>query len=138
MEIKLANYWFTQCLKHSFRNRPIRIVKAQNSAINRARISTSSVYDHFAFIIAHFVAFSFVKYNNFLVNTGRNYQASYGEGNPFGHSNSLTKPSIWQTSSYRLLSLESEINIKLCPPQPYDPLVKEFTVPRLNGYSLAL
>lgn len=36
----------------------------------------------------------------------------------------------------RLLGLSTQLQIKLCPPQPYDPLVKEFTVPRLSGFSL--
>ena len=35
----------------------------------------------------------------------------------------------------RLLRIKNHLQIKLCPPQPYDPLVKEFTVPRIFGYS---
>lgn len=35
----------------------------------------------------------------------------------------------------RLLGLQNTLQIKLCPPQPFDPLVKEFTVPRIAGYS---
>lgn len=34
-----------------------------------------------------------------------------------------------------LINSRKTLQIKLCPPQPYDPLVKEFTVPRLAGYS---
>lgn len=37
----------------------------------------------------------------------------------------------------KLLNIETKLIIKLCPPQPYDPLVKEFTVPKLAGYSAA-
>ena len=35
-----------------------------------------------------------------------------------------------------LFGLKERIEIKLCPPQPFDPLVREFTVPRLSGYTL--
>ena len=35
----------------------------------------------------------------------------------------------------RLLRLHTSLQIKLCPPQPYDPLIKEFTVPRISGYT---
>lgn len=36
----------------------------------------------------------------------------------------------------RILSIETDFQIKLCPPPTFDPLVKEFTVPRISGYSL--
>jgi hypothetical protein len=35
----------------------------------------------------------------------------------------------------RLFHLQTSVQIKLCPPLPYDPLVKEFTVPRISGYT---
>lgn len=34
-----------------------------------------------------------------------------------------------------ILKTRNSLQIKLCPPQPYDPLVKEFTVPRLARYT---
>ena len=36
----------------------------------------------------------------------------------------------------RALGIENDWQIKLCPPQPFDPLVNEFSVPRMSGYSL--
>lgn len=50
----------------------------------------------------------------------------------------LTHLQVLHLASFvpRILSLNNKFNIKLCPPQPFDPLVKEFTVPRLSGYSL--
>lgn len=35
----------------------------------------------------------------------------------------------------KLLGIQKDLQIRLCPPQPYDPLVKEFTVSKLSGYS---
>lgn len=35
----------------------------------------------------------------------------------------------------RFLRLQNRLKIKLCPPLPFDPLVKEFTVPRISGYT---
>lgn len=90
----------------------------------------------FAFIIAHFVAFSFCKSITISWSTPEEItKPATGKETLLAIRTHLQAFHLANVVP-RLLSLESEINIKLCPPQPYDPLVKEFTVPRLNGYSL--